>query len=166
MDRLGAIADPERVTDLDMVWRAIGRRSFCTLATSGARNRPLVAGVLYAVVDRAVVVSTLPDSAKARHLRQNPRAAVCVPMRRYPFGPPFTAHFQAAAEFLDLDEVRACGSRLKKITSHGEIEHGSVFVRLTPTGRITTYGLGVSLRQILRDPLSAVRQVDAVPRRP
>jgi len=54
--------------------------------------------------------------------------------------------------------------RLKRISSHGELEQpGSCFIRVTPARNVTTFGLGVPLRQMMRDPLGAGRRVELFP---
>lgn len=147
---------------LKMLRRAIGRNDYCTLATSSAANRPLVAGVLYAAVEGVLLVSTLRGSAKARNIAENDRVAVCVPVRRYPVGPPFSVQLQGRAEILSVEdplitELHRAG-RLKAITSHGELDDpDACMVRIVPGTRVGTYGLGVSLRDILRDPIHASR---------
>jgi len=147
------------------VRRAIGKGSFCTLATSSAANRPHVTGVLYAAADGVLHVHTLRSSIKARNVRDNPRVAVCIPVRRLPVGPPFAVHFQGRAELCAVDDPRilalADAGRLKRITSHGELAHpDSCFLRIVPARRVATYGLGVPLRELLRDPLAATRSVE------
>lgn len=145
---------------LEQVVKAIARRSFCTLATASARNRPHVAGVLYAADDNILYVSTLRTSRKARNIVENPEVFVCIPVRRLPVGPPSTVQFAATADILaaeDPDIVGLVGTgRLKAITSHGELDHpDGCFLRITPAGKLHTYGLGLPLRQLLRDPLNA-----------
>ena len=149
----------------DRVWRAIERRSFCTLATASSGNEPHVAGVLYAVADRVLYLTTQTHSKKARNLRENARVAVCIPVRVYPVGPPFCVQFRGSAELLSPQDpaivalLRARG--LKRITSHGELDDpDSWFVRLTPDRRISTYGIGVPLRTLLRDPIHGSSTVD------
>jgi nitroimidazol reductase NimA-like FMN-containing flavoprotein (pyridoxamine 5'-phosphate oxidase superfamily) len=144
--------------------RAIARHSFCTLATA-CGNRPHVVGVLYTSVDGVLYVSTLQSSKKARNIRDNPRVAVCIPVRRYPMAPPFLVQFQATATLLANHEttiaelVRA--RRLKKITGHGELDDAeNCFVRIVPDRTVHTYGIGVPLRTLLRDPLHASRSFD------
>lgn len=142
----------------ELVRRAVKRRSYCTLATSSAANRPHVVGVLYSVVNGALFVCTLGGSVKARNVRANERVAVCIPIRRFPVGPPFAVQFQGKAEVLDLDDPQVRGAletgRLKRITSHGELDHpDACFLRIVPGRRFATYGLGVPLRKLLRDPL-------------
>ena len=141
------------------------RHSFCTLATSSAENRPLVAGVLYSYVDETVYFVASETSPRVRNVRQNPRAAVCIPVRRYPVGPPFSVQFQGRAEVLAADDPSIVqlidAGRLKNITSHGELDDPETcFLRVTPGRRIATYGIGVPLRTILRDPIHGARSVE------
>jgi hypothetical protein len=146
--------------DPDEVERAIHRRSFCTLASVSPSNRPHVAGVLYEAIGTTLYVNTLRTSRKARNIAANPQAGVCIPIRRLPVGPPSSVQFQARVAILDNDDPEIArlleGGQLRSITGHGELDnpHGC-FLRITPTGRINTYGLGMSLRQLLRDPLNA-----------
>jgi nitroimidazol reductase NimA-like FMN-containing flavoprotein (pyridoxamine 5'-phosphate oxidase superfamily) len=143
------------------VRRVIARHSFCTLATSSA-DRPHSVGVLYSLVGTDLFVSTLKDSKKARNIASNQRVAVCIPVRRFPMAPPFLVQFGAAAEIVAcedsvvVDLVR--DGRLKKITGHGELdEPGTCFLRITPDEKVFTYGIGVPLRTLLRDPTHANR---------
>jgi hypothetical protein len=161
-------SEPKDVAPLDglgtIVPRAIARRSFCTLATSSGRNRPHVVGVIYAAVDGLLYVHTFDGTKKVRNIRENPHVGVCIPVRKYPVGPPFCVQFEATAEILsprDPDVVRLLAAgRLKKITAHGALaDPRTCFIRVTPAPRISTYGLGVPLFTLLRDPLHAGRSV-------
>jgi hypothetical protein len=144
---------------------AIAKRSFCTLATASAGNVPHVAGVLYAEVDGALYVSMFEDSIKARNIRHNPRVAVCIPARKLPFFPPFVVHYQGRADILtpdDADIIRLFeAGALKKIVKqeHFEDPH-TCFARIAPPARVSTFGLGVPLLQVVREPTSAIRGVD------
>jgi hypothetical protein len=156
---------PNQERQQRLVRRAIAKRSFCTLATSSAENRPLVTGVLYVAVDGVVHVSTLATSVKARNVRENPRVAVCIPVRRFPVGPPFCVQFQGRAEISSPGEPRIArlleAGQLKPITSHGELDDpNACFLSITPARRVATYGLGVPLRELLRDPIHATRTVE------
>jgi general stress protein 26 len=145
----------------DAVHRAIAKHSFCTLATSSG-DSPHGVGVLYAAVDGVLYVSTLEGSKKARNIRKNSRVAVCIPVRRYPMAPPFLVQFGGTAEILapqhptivELVHTR----RFKKITSHGELDDpDTCFLRITPGRTVFTYGIGVPLRTLMRDPIHANR---------
>jgi hypothetical protein len=145
--------------------RALASRTYCTLATASGTGHPHAAGVLYAAVGTTFYVSTLRGSRKARNIAVNPRVAVTVPVRRSPIGPPSTVQFQGTAEVLGLDdpglrELAAAG-RLKPVTSHGELElPGGCFLRITPGRRLLTYGLGMSLLHLIRNPLDAAGAVE------
>ena len=109
-------------------------------------------------------VSTDRPSRKARNIAANPYVGVCVPVRRLPVGPPSSIQFQATAELLSADDPHLLelveAGKLKGITSHGELERPDIcFLRITPNGRVSTYGIGVPMRQVLRDPLSAIGSV-------
>jgi len=99
-----------------------------------------------------------------RNIRENPRVAVCVPVRRYPFAPPFCVQFQGTAEVLTAEEPAIArllaAERLRKITGHGALAlPDTVFLRVIPGRRLSTYGVGVTVRTLLRDPFHANRSV-------
>jgi general stress protein 26 len=156
------MAEPTHYSpDLDQVVKAIAKRSFCMLATVSPSGRPHVAGVLYQAIGTTLYVNMSRDGRKARNVADNPYVAVSIPIRRLPVGgPPSTVQFQGRAEILGFDDpdiVRMVGAgELKNITSHGELDHpDGCFVRITPLRRLTTYGLGMSLLKLIRDPLHA-----------
>jgi hypothetical protein len=149
----------------DLVLRAIAKRSFLTLATTSAAGRPHAAGVVYAHVDDALYVSTDRSSRKARNIAEHPEVFVCLPVRRAPVGPPSTIQFRATAELLP-SEHPLVGSlveagRLKAITSHGELERADgCVVRIELPSVLHTYGLGLPLRTLMREPLDAAGRVE------
>lgn len=151
----------------DHVAKLIAHRSYCTVATASASNHPHVAGVLYESVGTVLFVSTRRTSRKARNIVRNPRAFVCIPVRRLPVGPPASVQFAATAEVLEVDHPEIVGllgdGELKAITGHGELDlPDGCFLRITPIGSVHTYGLGLPLRQLLRDPLHADGRIELV----
>jgi hypothetical protein len=141
------------------VTKALARKSFMTLATSSPAGRPHAAGVLFAAAGGNLYVNTNVKSRKARNVEGNPNVAVCIPVRRLPVGPPATIMFQGTATVLDRDDGPLRGlldaGSLKPITSHGELDDpDNWFVKITPTGRVNTFGIGVSLRTLIRHPLA------------
>ncbi len=154
------VTDRRRGPDAETVLKAIATRSYATLATVSTAGRPHVAGVLYAAVGRTLYVSTDRSSRKARNIAATPEVAVTIPVRRVPVGPPSAVQFQGTAELLDRDDPEITRlveqGELKAITSHGELDlpDGCV-VRITPGRRLLTYGLGMSLLQLWRNPLDA-----------
>ena len=146
--------------DADRVRAAVSKRSFATLATASLNGRPHVAGVLYELVDDVLYVNTLRSSRKAQNVAANPRVGLCIPIRRLPIGPPSTVQFQTSAEILDVDDGQivslVSSGRLKSITSHGELENpDGCFVAVALSSRLVTYGLGMRLSRLIKDPLAA-----------
>jgi len=143
-----------------LVTRALARRSYAMLATASPAGRPHAAGVLYAAVGSTLYVSTDLDSRKGRNLATNPHVGVTVPVRRLPIGPPSAIQFQATADVLAVDDPQvtalAESGAIKRITGHGELErpYGCI-VRIIPSPTVHTYGLGMSLWGLVRNPLNA-----------
>lgn len=153
-----------------IIQRELARHTFCTIATSSAAQRPHVAAVIYGIVGDDLYVSLHDDSVKARNVAANPRVAVCIPVRKIPFAPPFAIQFQATAEILRADDPKITAllpGPLKKVASHTDFDDPrSCFLRITPGRRISTYGLGVPLLQVIRSPTTAVRSVRFRPQHP
>jgi len=148
------------------VTKEIEKRSFLTLATTSPKGRPHAAGVIYEAVGGALYIHTMRNSRKGRNIADNPHVGVMISIRKMPVGPPFTIQFQATAEILDMDDPRIVAliedGKLKAIAGHGALEEpdGS-FLKITPSGRIHSYGIGVSLLGLIRDPLHVgARSVD------
>ena len=154
--------------DRSTIRRAIAKRSFATLATTSPAGRPHSAGVLYQLVDDVLYINTLRTSRKARNVVANPHVGLCVIVRRIPFGPPSTVQFQSTAEVLALDHpdvTRAVADgRLDALTGHGELDlPDGCFLRIALPRRAVTYGLGMPLRRLIADPLSAGGEVTLAP---
>jgi hypothetical protein len=150
---------------LPAVQRAIARRMFCTLGTASARHRPHAASVIYAEVEGALWLSTMRSSRKARNIAANHHVSISIPVRRLPVGPPSSIQFASTAELRELDDPEAldlaAAGRLKAITGHGELQlDGGCLVRVAPPDTYHTYGLGLPLHRLIRDPLNAAGRVD------
>ena len=145
----------------------LAAKSFMTLATASSSGIPHVAGVSYALGERGahddlsdltLYVNTMRSSRKARNIEATGRAAIVVPVRKLPIGPPFTIQFQAVADVVAPTDAEIVGlvdaGRLGAITGHGELDEADgCFIRLRPRGRVHSYGLGVSVIALARDPL-------------
>lgn len=154
--------DPTPVRDVPaaLVERALARRSYAVLATVSPAGRPHAAGVLYAAVGTTLYLSTDRASRKGRNLASTPHVGVTVPVRRLPVGPPAAIQLQATAEVLAVDHpdvvALAADGSIAAVTRHGELERpDGCIVRLTPGRTVHTYGLGMSLWRLLREPLAA-----------
>jgi hypothetical protein len=117
---------------------------------------PHIVGVTYQYLDGYLYVATGAHSKKARNIRANARVAVHIPVRQYPVGPPWSVQFQGTASILDIDDPEITGllrsGHLKRITGHGLLnEPDGCFLKVKPARRIHTYGIGLSLREVVRD---------------
>ncbi len=144
---------------------ALAKRSYAVLGTVSPAGHPHTAGVLYQAVGTTLYTSTMRNSRKARNIEANPKVAITVPVRRLPVGPPSAIQFQGTATVVDLDdpELRRLAAQgdLKSVTGHGELDlPGGCFLRIEPGRRLQTYGLGMSLVSLIRDPLNAGGIVD------
>ena len=152
--------------DADKVRAAIERRSFAMLSTVSPAGVPHAAGVLYELVGSTLYVNTLRPSRKARNVEASGRAAVCLPIRRVPIGgPPSTVQFQAKARVLATDDPEITrlvdAGELSSLTSHGELDLADgCFLAIELPRRANTYGLGMSLRKLIGDPLGAGGSVE------
>ena len=140
--------------------RVIARKSFAVLATTSPAGRSHSAGIIYSAAEGDLWVHTMAASRKARNVAENPHVGLCIVYRRLPVGPPFTVHFQATAELVDLDapEVRSLidAGHLKSLTGHGALEmDGACFMRVRPGATIHSFGTGVPTLDLIRDPLTA-----------
>jgi general stress protein 26 len=147
------------------VVREIKKHSYCVLATADAKGRPHAVGVLYAYADGRLYVATGEETKKARNVRANENVSVCVPVRKYPIGPPFAVNFQGTAEIRTKDDPDIArlleGKKLRKIVGYGVLDEPDLcFIRITPDRKLHTYGLGVPLRELLRAPAHADRTIN------
>ena len=120
--------------------------------------------MLYAYTEGVLYVSTARESRKAQNIAANPDVFVVIPVRRVPVGPPSSLQFSATAEILDRSDTEihrlAAQGSLKAITGHGELElDGGCFLRIMPRATIHTYGIGLPLIRLIRDPLNAAGTV-------
>ena len=160
--------DSDEARHLERTLRAIRRRHFAVLSTVSDAGFPHAAAVAYDTVGTTLYVHTHRTSRKALNVAANPRAAMVVPVRKLPVGPPFNVQFQARAALLAMDDPEILehleAGRLSKITGHGELdEPDGCFLRLRPTGCLHTYGLGVSALAVARDPLHVGPRSAALP---
>jgi hypothetical protein len=156
---LAATGPPVRDVPAAVVRRALAKRSYAVLATVSPAGRPHAAGVLYTMVGDDLWLSTETTGRKGRNLLANPHAGITVPVRRLPVGPPATIHFQGRATVFGTDAPEVArlveSGALAAITSHGELDlDDGCFVRVTLGRTVHTYALGMSLWQVVRNPLA------------
>lgn len=156
------VQDPSPVeVPLDTITTLIEKRAFCTISTVSPAGRPHAAGVAYSLVGRNIWFNTQASSRKARNIAANEYLAMVIPVRRVPVGaPPSTIQFQSTGRIVSVDDPEVAelvkNGHLGDITSHGELElPDSCFVKVELPTRIFTYGLGMSILQLAKNPLAA-----------
>jgi hypothetical protein len=148
----------------DQVWGELSRASFAILSFVTPTGEPRSSGVVYAVETRHLYCAVAPQSWKARQIRDGQEVAVTVPVRRggllsfvAPI-PPATVSFHARTIVHPPGSLNI-GSLSKKLQSLlPKDRRGATVLELVPEGRFLTYGIGVSLREML-DPAVAQAHV-------
>ena len=140
--------------------RTLADKTFCTLATVSPAGHPHSAGVVYEYVDGTLWIHLERHSRKGRNIAANPSVGVTVPFRRMPVGPPFTIHFQAAAELVAMDDQRVtdllAAGRLGTISGHGALDMpDGCFLAMQPRGNVHSFGPGARMIDLIRDPLTS-----------
>ncbi len=138
------------------VWQELDGQLFAVMSFVNAKGEPRSVGVVYVVDGHRLYVATGTDSWKARHLRANPAVAATVTIaKRIPFLPwikipAATINLHGRAEVLDLDAVDpAIAHRLLRGLEDDPGRRAETCVlAIDPEGSFTTYGIGVSLRDM------------------
>ena len=116
--------------------------------------------MIYSPVGTTLYIHTMRSSRKARNVESSGRAAVVIPIRKLPVGPPFSVQFQGHADLLEMNDPSILElidkGKLKRVAGHGALEEpDGVFLRIIPGRVVHTYGIGVSTIGLIKDPLHA-----------
>lgn len=151
-------------TSEGQVWGDLAKASFAILSYVTPLGEPRSSGVVYAVEKRHIYCAVAPESWKARQISDGHEVAVTVPVRRggllslvAPI-PPATVSFHARA-IVHPPGSLDIGSLSKRLQSLlPKDRRGATVLELVPEGTFLTYGIGVSLREML-DPAVAQAHV-------
>ncbi len=150
-------------TTADEIWPHIEKWPFAVLSFVTPKGESRSAGVMYKVKDRKLYVLTGPNTWKAKHIKANPNVSVTVTVQRLPIrirqAPPAVITFPGVAMVLELDQVDA-DLRRELTRGLGEMPDTCV-IRIDPTGRFVTYGIGIPMRQ-MRHPERSLARVPVV----
>ena len=154
----------------EQVWRVVARASFAVLSHVTPAGEPRSSGVVYKTSGRRLVVAVAPGSWKAQHVAADGRVAVTVPVRRggilslvAPI-PPATISFHGTAVVHPAGSPQA-RSVLDELGSliPAKRRASACVIEIIPVGAFRTYGLGVSLRTMLK-PATAQARVPVMPK--
>jgi len=148
----------------EQVWRVVARASFAVLSHVTPAGEPRSSGVVYKTSGRRLVVAVAPGSWKAQHVAADGRVAVTVPVRRggilslvAPI-PPATISFHGTAVVHPAGSPQA-RSVLDELGSliPAKRRASACVIEIIPVGAFRTYGLGVSLRTMLKPATAQAR---------
>lgn len=150
----------------DRVWAEIEKRIFAVLGTVSRKGAPLTSGIVYKVKDRRLFIATGRSTQKARNVEAVPRVSVTVTVNRgVPFHtwfkiPPAVITFRGEARLLPPEEVDGAirEALLGYLSLSPEALSDECIIEVEPKGNFVTYGIGVSLRTMLR-PAEALARV-------
>jgi hypothetical protein len=153
----------------EQVWQAITRASFAVLSHLTPAGEPRSSGVVYKTRGRSLVVAVAPGSWKARHIAADGRVAVTVLVRRggilslvAPIPPAaISFHGTAVVHQAGSPEARSVLDELGSLIP-AKRRASACVIEITPAGAFRTYGLKVSLRNML-DPAACQARVPVAP---
>ena len=148
-------------TTADEIWPHIEKWPFAVVGFVTPNGEPRAAGVMYKVKDRVLNVLTGPETWKVKHIRENPNVVVTVTVQRLPIrirqAPPAVITFAGRATVVPIDEV---GEALRTDLMRGvdDAIGDMCVIRIEPSGRFVTYGIGVPLMK-MRHPDESLARV-------
>lgn len=146
----------------DQVWDALEKELFAVLGMVTSRQEARTVGIVYAVRDRKLYISTKSDAWKTGHIAANPKISLTVPIaKRIPFLPwikipAATITFAGTARLLAPAD---CSPEILRAVFRDAADDPQLLaevtiIQVTPVGDFVTYGVGVPLLQ-MRDPAKA-----------
>ncbi len=148
--------------DLEKEVRKIFRKkNWLVLSTSDNNNVPHSSVVVYQSDGYVLYCMTGSNTLKARNIRSNSKVSVTLPfsknfLHKIVPAPPAELHFTAEAEIKPFDDEEARNIFSKYLKYHENIENQeeTIWIKITPSRRIVTYGVGISLFK-MRNPEKA-----------
>ena len=147
------------------VRKIMKKNMWLVLSTANEKGNPQSSVIVYASDGNALYFTTGKNTLKARNMRKNNNVSVTIPFRMNLLhklipAPPAELHFKAKAQFLDREseEVQTILARILKYEEKAGIKAETVYIKLTPSSKIATHGVGIKLLQ-LRFPEKARNRV-------
>lgn len=134
------------------VRRILRKKNWLVLGTVDIKNIPHSSVVVYQSDGYVIYCLTGKNTLKARNIRGNSKVSVTLPFRKNFFhkiipAPPAELHFTAEAEIKSFDdeEARKIFSKYLEYLENVENQEESIWLKITPSKRIATYGVGIKL---------------------
>jgi nitroimidazol reductase NimA-like FMN-containing flavoprotein (pyridoxamine 5'-phosphate oxidase superfamily) len=148
--------------DLEKEVRSIFRKkNWLVLSTIDDKNIPHSSVVVYQSDGYMIYCMTGKNTLKTRNIRANNKVSITIPFRKNFFhkilpAPPAELHFTAEAEIKPFndEEARKIFSKYLKYQENIENQEENIWIKITPSSRIITYGVGIPLFK-MRNPEKA-----------
>jgi hypothetical protein len=146
----------------EQVWTELEKELFAVLGMVTSAGEARTVGIVYAVSEHKLYISTGRDSWKARHVAGNRHVSITVPIaKRIPFLPwikipAATITFQGKAAVLEPEKVsrEALRTLLRGLADDAERLATMCVIEIEPVGEFITYGAGMPMKQ-MRDTTKA-----------
>lgn len=143
----------------DVVWNSLKHELFAVLGMVTDREEARTVGVVYAVHDHKLYMTSNKDTWKVRHIAHNPHVSITVPIaKRIPFLPwvkipsaTITFSGLATVQGADCVSQEILGTLLRGMQMDAKRLASLCVIEVQPVGDFVTYGVGVPLMS-MRDP--------------
>jgi len=137
------------------------KKNWLVLGTVDDKNVPHSSVVVYQSDGYVIYCMTGKNTLKARNIKANKKVSITLPFRKNFLhkiipAPPAELHFTAEAEIkpFDDDEATKVFSKYLKYLGNVDSQEENIWLKMTPSKRIATYGVGIKLLK-MRDPEKA-----------
>lgn len=134
------------------VRRILRKKNWLVLGTVDDKNFPHSSVVVYQSDGYTLYCLTGKNTLKAKNIRSNSKVSVTLPFRKNFFHkiiptPPAELHFTAEAEIKPFEDkdARKIFSKYLKYLENVDSQEESIWLKITPSKRILTYGVGIKL---------------------
>lgn len=142
------------------------KKNWLVLGTVDHKNIPHSSVVVYQSDGYTIYCMTGKNTLKARNIMDNNRVSITIPFRKNFLhkivpAPPAELHFTAEAEIRPFKDEQARKIFAKYLKYHENVENqeDSIWIKITPSKRISTYGVGIKLFK-MRNPEKARNLVE------
>lgn len=157
----------EHMKNLEEEYQKQLKKNFwLVLSTVNKNMQPHSCVVVYQSDGESIFIQTGKTTVKAKNIMKNNQISVTIPIRKnlmHKFipAPPAEIHFKGKAELLPFEDEYA-RKVFKKYLTHElneEIKAESIWIKVSPSKRINTYGIGVKLWN-MRNPTKARKVIN------
>ncbi len=141
------------MSNLEKKYRKQLKKNFwLVLSTVNEKMQPQSSLVIYQSDGEDIYIQTGKITVKAKNIMKNNKVAITIPIHKNLFhkvipAPPAEMHFRGIAEILPIEDeyARKVWKKYLKHELPDELKAESIWIKVTPSKHINTYGIGVKL---------------------